>query len=253
MLEFLKESKIKKFIIAESNKQHQLGKPLVKALNEFIDRTLAASITQASHDKQSRLETPALINKQLSSYERPDPKTKPDLPFLHLSRLVQRIEELSKSKIAMDKQFVVRLNCLLLSVLLSTIKGTTECRINKPILISDNKGVSQHSPVPPSTDATATAQAIPVKRQRLPASSVAVTEPESSVDSKQQRQTKTVKIGLHLSKTDLTATCQFFTIRDIARIETTVRERIFKGLLDSGFDLSDLEKSIEIEVALVEK
>jgi len=234
MIEFLKVSKVKDFIIAESNKQHQLGKPLVTALNEFIDRTLAASVTQASHDKQSRLEAPALIIKQLSLDAKPVSKTKPDLPFLHQSRLGQRIEELSKGKIAMSNQFVAKLNGLLLSVLLSTIKGTAECRINKPILVSAGCAV-----VPP--------QAGMNQRQRLPVQPIV--EPESSVNDK-QRQTKTAKIGLHLSKADLTATCQFFTVRDIARIETTVRERIFKGLLDSGFNLDDLEKQIQIEVEI---
>ena len=237
MIEFLKVSKVKDFIIAESNKQHQLGKPLVKALNEFIDRTLAASVTQANVDKQTRLEAPALISKQLSLDAKSVSKTKPDLPFLHQSRLRQRIEELSKGKIAMSNQFIAKLNGLLLSVLLSTIRGTDECRINKPILISADKAASQQLPV------------VPIQKQRLPAQTEAVVEPEASVD-KQQRQTKIIKIGLHLSKADLTATCQFFTVRDIARIETTVRERIFKGLLDSGFNLDDLEQQIQIEVEI---
>ena len=237
MIEFLKVSKVKDFILAESNKQHQLGKPLVKALNEFIDRTLAASVTQANCDKQSRLENLTLINKELENDNRPIiSKTKPDLPFLHQSRLKERVDKLSQGKVTMDNQFVVKLNSLLLSIVLATIRQAPQCRINKPILVSAGCAV-----VPP--------QAGMSQKQRLPVQPIV--EPEASVD-KQQRQTKTVKIGLHLSKADLTATCQFFTIRDLARIETTVRERIFKGLLDSGFAIDDLEKQIQIEVEIDE-
>ena len=237
MLEFLKVSKVKNFILAEANKQHQLGKPLVKALNEFIDRTLAASVTQANCDKQSRLENLTLINKELENDNRPIiSKTKPDLPFLHQSRLKERVDKLSQGKVTMDNQFVVKLNSLLLSIVLATIRQAPQCRINKPILVSAGCAV-----VPP--------QAGMSQKQRLPVQPIV--EPESSVNDK-QRQTKTVKIGLHLSKADLTATCQFFTVRDIARIETTIRERIFKGLLDSGFALDDLEKQIQIEVEIDE-
>jgi len=243
MLEYLKVSKVKNFILAESNKQHQLGKPLVKALNEFIDRTLAASVTQANHDKQSRLENLTLINKELENDNRPIiSKTKPDLPFLHQSRLKERVDKLSQGKVTMSNQFVVKLNGLLLSIILATIRQAPQCRINKPILISAQ---------PPKRQLVATVQVTSDQKQRLPAQTEAVVEPEASVD-KQQRQTKIIKIGLHLSKADLTATCQFFTVRDIARIETTVRERIFKGLLDSGFALDDLEKQIQIEVEIDE-
>lgn len=249
MLEYLKVSKVKAFIIAESNKQHQLGGPLVKALNEFIDRTLAASVIQANHDKQSHLETPSLINKQLAFVENPKSKTKPDLPFLHLTRLKERIEKLSQGKILAGNQFVTKLNSLLLSVLLSTIASTVECRINKPVLASGSQGML----VVPEKLAVQ-AEKTPIQGGRPVAQSAVIVEPEASVDEQQpQRQTKTVKIGLRLSKSDLTATCQFFTMRDIARIETTVRERIFKGLLDSGFVLDDLEKSIQIEVEIDDK
>ena len=267
MIEYLKVSKVKNFIVAESNKQHQLGKPLVKALNELIDRTLATSVTQATHDKQSRLETPSLINKQLAFVENPKSKTKPDLPFLHLTRLKERIEKLSQGKISASNQFVDKLNNLLLAVLLSTIGGTVECRINQPVLVSG----SQDMPAAPEKR-VAQAEKTPICGRRPLGSVVAAAEPEPSVDGQQpepsvdgqqpepsvdgqqpQRQTKTVKIGLHLSKSDLTATCQFFTIRDIAKIETTVRERIFKGLLDSGFALDDLEQQIQIEVEVDDK
>jgi len=240
MFEFLKVSKVKNFIVAESNNQHQSSGLLIKALNEFVDRTLVASVTQASRDKQSRLENLTLINKELENNNRPIiSKTKPDLPFLHQSRLKERVDKLSQGKIIMDSQFVVKLNSLLLSIILATIRQAPQCRINKPILVTDSAAVSKQ---------------LPASRPRgmLVASEKpdAQTERTTELQNDKQRQPKTVKIGLHLSKIDLTATCQFFTIRDIARIETTVRERIFKGLLDSGFSLNDLEQQIQIGVEI---
>jgi hypothetical protein len=206
MHEFLVESKIKNFIVAESDNKHRLGKPLVKALNEFIDRQLVAII-----DGDFLPATP-----------KPQTKTKPDLPFLHLNRVKLRLKELSQDKFRVTKQLSIDLNNLILSVLLSTIKSTEKCTLNTPILLTPDKIV------------TPTIQA-----------------PKEQFDL--QRQIQTLNVKIKFNSGEVTGSTRFFSGLHFAKLEATIRERIFKGLLDSGISKSELENLLQIEVSVVDK